>query len=217
MKSFASFFFFLRWNEAQGDESQMWNKRWNGSREERHSLSRVLGPGEFAYQTLPYLLLWSWLRRGSAPLSRPRDPWDPETHSLFPPTSAVNEPEYTEEEDDECICHGGLVLTLRGCLILSWVTEISYYSLGQRLKWVARLFLVRSLLTRSNVSLPSDEKKQNSSKFHLGRAQKKRRQRGSVGLYLARLFWIASRYLSCIYAVTPRNTRTHSLKQVVYF
>lgn len=55
------------------------------------------------------------------------------------------------------------ILTLKGWHIPRWVTEISCYSLGHGLKWVARLLLVGSHMTRSTLSFSTHAMKQNSS------------------------------------------------------
>lgn len=85
----------------------------------------------------------------------------------FPENNTGKEPKYTKAVDRGRLVHlsRAFVLTLKGWLILSWVTEISYYSLGHGLKRVASLFLVGSHMTRSTVSFSSNKEETKFIKF----------------------------------------------------
>ena len=105
------------------------------------------------------------------------------------------------------------VLTLKGWLILSWVTEISYYSLGHGLKRVASLFLVGSHMTRSTVSFSSNKRKQNSSNLILRaekkKKKKKKKNRGVVSTAIANSAKLYKIYIPC---KTQKSTHKHTHK-----
>lgn len=97
------------------------------------------------------------------------------------------------------------ILTLKGWVIASWVIEISCYSMGHGLKWVASLFLVGSHMTRSTLSFSAHKMKQNSSNFDPA-GWKKKTAEGCCNFSL-----------SVMYLLCHPQKYTHSLTTVCVF